>query len=235
MPQLLVFSTIQPVIFVLLFRYVFGGAIHHPGRRLRRLPHAGDLRPDRDVRRHPDGHRPRRGPATRGSSSGSVRCRWRVPRCWPGARSPTSMRNVVRRRADGRRRVPGRLPRADRRAGLPRRCPRDPALRLLVDLDLRHRSGSRRPTPRPPRRCRSRSSPRSCSPPRRSSASRRCRDGCRPSPSTSRSAMAVDAVRSLMLGGQFHDTARVLGRWPGASASSRCSHRWPSPVYRRTA
>ena len=30
-PQLLVFSTIQPVIFVLLFRYVFGGAIRIPG------------------------------------------------------------------------------------------------------------------------------------------------------------------------------------------------------------
>jgi ABC-2 type transport system permease protein/oleandomycin transport system permease protein len=30
-PQLLVFSTIQPVIFVLMFRYVFGGAITLPG------------------------------------------------------------------------------------------------------------------------------------------------------------------------------------------------------------
>jgi ABC-2 type transport system permease protein/oleandomycin transport system permease protein len=30
-PQLLVFATIQPVIFVLLFRYVFGGAIDPPG------------------------------------------------------------------------------------------------------------------------------------------------------------------------------------------------------------
>ncbi len=30
-PQLLVFSTIQPVVFVLMFRYVFGGAIHVPG------------------------------------------------------------------------------------------------------------------------------------------------------------------------------------------------------------
>jgi ABC transporter DrrB family efflux protein len=30
-PQLLVFSTIQPVIFVLMFRYVFGGAIDIPG------------------------------------------------------------------------------------------------------------------------------------------------------------------------------------------------------------
>jgi ABC transporter DrrB family efflux protein len=32
-PQLLVFSTIQPVIFVLLFRYVFGGAVKLPGFR----------------------------------------------------------------------------------------------------------------------------------------------------------------------------------------------------------
>jgi ABC-2 type transport system permease protein len=31
LPQLLVFSTVQPVIFVLLFRYVFGGAISVPG------------------------------------------------------------------------------------------------------------------------------------------------------------------------------------------------------------
>ena len=31
LPQLLVFSTIQPVMFVLLFRYVFGGAIQTPG------------------------------------------------------------------------------------------------------------------------------------------------------------------------------------------------------------
>src|SRR6202162_6410530 len=30
-PQLLVFATIQPVIFVLMFRYVFGGAIRVPG------------------------------------------------------------------------------------------------------------------------------------------------------------------------------------------------------------
>ena len=30
-PQLLVFSTIQPIIFVLMFRYVFGGAIRIPG------------------------------------------------------------------------------------------------------------------------------------------------------------------------------------------------------------
>jgi ABC transporter DrrB family efflux protein len=33
-PQLIVFSTIQPIIFVLMFTYVFGGAIHIPGMEL---------------------------------------------------------------------------------------------------------------------------------------------------------------------------------------------------------
>src|SRR5207248_6654450 len=32
-PQILVFSTVQPIIFVLMFRYVFGGAIRVPGVR----------------------------------------------------------------------------------------------------------------------------------------------------------------------------------------------------------
>jgi len=40
-PQLLVFSTIQPVIFVLMFRYVFGGAITVPGR----IPYVDFLMP----------------------------------------------------------------------------------------------------------------------------------------------------------------------------------------------
>jgi ABC-2 type transport system permease protein/oleandomycin transport system permease protein len=31
LPQLVVFSTIQPIVFVLLFRYVFGGAVQIPG------------------------------------------------------------------------------------------------------------------------------------------------------------------------------------------------------------
>jgi ABC-2 type transport system permease protein/oleandomycin transport system permease protein len=34
LPQLLVFSTIQPIIFVLMFRYVFGGAVRIPGLEL---------------------------------------------------------------------------------------------------------------------------------------------------------------------------------------------------------
>jgi ABC transporter DrrB family efflux protein len=40
-PQLLVFSTIQPVIFVLMFRYVFGGAINVPGK----IPYVDYLMP----------------------------------------------------------------------------------------------------------------------------------------------------------------------------------------------
>jgi ABC transporter DrrB family efflux protein len=40
-PQLLVFSTVQPVIFVLMFRYVFGGAIKVPGN----IPYVDYLMP----------------------------------------------------------------------------------------------------------------------------------------------------------------------------------------------
>ncbi|HTD49729.1 MAG TPA: ABC transporter permease [Acidimicrobiia bacterium] len=41
LPQLLVFATVQPVIFVLMFRYVFGGAIHVSGR----IPYVDYLMP----------------------------------------------------------------------------------------------------------------------------------------------------------------------------------------------
>ena len=62
-PELLFFSTVQPVMFVLLFRYVFGGAIATPGRRLRRLPDARDLRPDDGLRARRARRRARRRPA----------------------------------------------------------------------------------------------------------------------------------------------------------------------------
>jgi len=60
-PELLVFATVQPVVFVLLFRYVFGGSIKVPGHELRRLPHPRHHRPNRRVRRHIH----RRGPVPR--------------------------------------------------------------------------------------------------------------------------------------------------------------------------
>ncbi len=49
-PDAIFFSSVQPIMFVLLFRYVFGGAIHVPGTTLRQLPHRRDLRADGHVR-----------------------------------------------------------------------------------------------------------------------------------------------------------------------------------------
>jgi ABC-2 type transport system permease protein/oleandomycin transport system permease protein len=43
-PQVLVFSTIQPIIFVLMFRYVFGGAIS-PGAKFLGIPYVDFLMP----------------------------------------------------------------------------------------------------------------------------------------------------------------------------------------------
>jgi ABC transporter DrrB family efflux protein len=43
-PQVLVFSTIQPIIFVLMFRYVFGGAIS-PGAQFIKFPYVDFLMP----------------------------------------------------------------------------------------------------------------------------------------------------------------------------------------------
>ena len=56
-PDLLVFSTISPIMFILLFAYVFGSAIHGAGHQLPRVPDPGHLRPDGDLRRHPDRRR----------------------------------------------------------------------------------------------------------------------------------------------------------------------------------
>ena len=91
-PQLLIFSTIQPIMFVLLFAFVFGGAIEGSlpgGVSLHGLPVARDLRAVRRVPGHPDRGRPVRG-HQRASSTASARCRWRARRCWPAARSRTS-------------------------------------------------------------------------------------------------------------------------------------------------
>ena len=62
-PELLVFATLQPIMFVVLFVYVFGGSIDVPGYcELQAVRDPRDLRPDRAVRL--DLHRPRhrRGP-----------------------------------------------------------------------------------------------------------------------------------------------------------------------------
>jgi ABC-2 type transport system permease protein len=79
-PQLLVFSTIQPVVFVLMFRYVFGGAIRVPG-----VDYVDYLMPGIFIQTSVFGAI---GTAIglaadvqSGCSSASCRCRWRARRC----------------------------------------------------------------------------------------------------------------------------------------------------------
>ena len=49
--ELLIFATVQPIMFVLLFVYVFGGAIEVPGfDELQPVPDPGHLQPDPGVR-----------------------------------------------------------------------------------------------------------------------------------------------------------------------------------------
>ena len=59
-PMYVVFAFVQPVIFLLMFRHVFGGDQHRQ-RRLRRLPAAGDHGADCDFRRPDHGHGAHRG------------------------------------------------------------------------------------------------------------------------------------------------------------------------------
>jgi hypothetical protein len=87
-PQALVFATIQPMIFVLLFRYAFGGAIRVPG-----VNYVDYLMPGVFAQAVAFGAigtavglSPTFAPA---SWSGSARCRWPGSRCSPAAPSPT--------------------------------------------------------------------------------------------------------------------------------------------------
>ena len=61
-PDLLIAFTVQPVMFVLLFVYVFGGAISTPGYDVRGLPDPRDHRPEHRLRRLRHGARAQRGP-----------------------------------------------------------------------------------------------------------------------------------------------------------------------------
>ena len=80
-PQLIVLATIQMSLFFLIYRYMFGGAIHIAG-----MPYVDYLVPGFIATGVLfSGHRYRRrdgrGPASRGSSTGCVRCRSRAARC----------------------------------------------------------------------------------------------------------------------------------------------------------
>jgi hypothetical protein len=91
-PDLLVFSTIQPIMFVILFVYVFGGAVGlalPPG-----VTYVDYLLPGSSSSRLRSAHPTRRSAYPRtcaaASSTASVRCRWHDRRCWSGERRRTS-------------------------------------------------------------------------------------------------------------------------------------------------
>ena len=173
-PQLLVFATIQPIIFVLMFRYVFGGAIQRslpPGVAVRQLPDARHLRADRGVRRR---SRPASASPTTCSSglhrAVPRRCRWRARRCWSGRTARRPRAQLLRGDPDVRRRasIVGFRDRTPTCGACSAAIGADPVLLVLAVVDLRDRRARGEGRRRPRRRRRSRSWRRWCSRRRRS-------------------------------------------------------------------
>ena len=214
-PQLLVFSTIQPVMFVLLFRYVFGGAINVPAES-----YASYLLPGIFVQT-----------VVFGGTTAAVALAYDLKggiidrfRSLPMARSAVlagrtaadAVRNLfviclmIARRL--RRRLPlrGRLPRRDRRDG------HRTALRLRVLVVLRTRRHARAATRRPRRSRASCRSSRSSSRARSSSRRRRCPRGCSAFAEHQPISKVANAVRGLSLG-----TATTVRRRRGADLDRR--------------
>ena len=183
-PQLVFFSTIQPIMFVLLFNYVFGGAIVPGGGTIHRLPDARDHRADRRVRRDPHRDRPGRGHGHRHHrpvpvpADGPLR---RARRAYARRRRP----QPVRRGPHGRRRHGRRFPVPQRRAAGGGRRSSWPSSSASPSPGSSPSSASRPATPRPRSWLASPSSSRWCSPAPPSCPSRACPAGCRRSPTTS--------------------------------------------------
>jgi hypothetical protein len=79
LPDVLVLSTIQPVTFMLMFLFVFGGAIEYAPESLPSQPFSA---PCQQLS----------GSTTTAptvSSTDSGHCPWPAPPCWPGAPPPT--------------------------------------------------------------------------------------------------------------------------------------------------
>ena len=135
-PQALIFATIQPVIFVLLFRYAFGGAIRVPGTDYVDYLMPGHLRPDGGLRRGRHRGRALRRPAFRHpgplphAADGPHRRAWRPHPGRPGPQ-PAS------RRGHDRCRLRGGIPQRARRAGPARRARSRDRLRVRGLLGLR--------------------------------------------------------------------------------------------------
>ena len=85
-PTCQVFTLIQPIMFVLLFAYVFGGAIPVPGAdgdplAYREFLMAGIFAQTVTFATAPATASGSPTTCTRASSTGSARCRWRARRC----------------------------------------------------------------------------------------------------------------------------------------------------------
>ena len=133
-PELLVFATLQPIMFVVLFVYVFGGSINVPGYdELQAVRDPRDLRPDRAVRfdlhRSRDRRRPEQGLRRTAAFAADVPV-GRALRAHHQRRR--AQRGVVR--GDARGGVPGGVP----HRGFDRRGGRGdaPAVRLRVRVLL---------------------------------------------------------------------------------------------------
>jgi hypothetical protein len=92
LPQVLVLSSIMPVIFILMFTYVFGGAIQNalpppPAATSTGCSPACWPSSPCSAGRPPRLGSPRTSP--RAPSTGSARSRWPARRCWPAGPSPT--------------------------------------------------------------------------------------------------------------------------------------------------
>ena len=184
-PEALFFSTLQPIMFVLLFTYVFGGAIHVPGGH-----YVDYLMPGIFVQTVIFGAMSTAVGLAEDLHKGLIERFRALPMSrsavLAGRTTADLVRNVFVVIADHGRRLRRRLPHRDQRRAVPLRGAADPVLRLRAELGLRLSSACPRPTRRRPRSWSSRSSSRSSSPRRPSSPSPPCRAGCRPSPSTNR-------------------------------------------------
>ena len=196
--------------FVLLFVYVFGGAIHIPGGPLRRLPDARHLRADRRLRRHE--HRGRAWPRT--CTKGLIE-RFRALPDGPLGRAGRAHHGgprAQRLRGDPhhRRRLRRGLPHLRPTSGcfLLRRADRA-LLQLHALLGLRRRSDSRRRTRRRRRPWCSRSSSRCIFASSAFVPVRAMPGWLQASPSTSRSPRSSTPARSLMVGGTLQDTGAI--------------------------
>ena len=190
LPQLLLFATVQPVMFLILFNYVFGGAggpLDSRGSRgsVPQLAAAGPVAAGRRVRFHPDLDGADRRPQQRRdrplplAADGALRG---ARRTHGGRPDPQRLRD----RTDARTGLRAWLPAADLGGADGRRAAGGAGVRVLPVMgDGRHRSDRSRT-----RRRRSRPSSyrsfRWCSPVRYSYRPLRCPAGCACSPTISR-------------------------------------------------